>query len=258
MKTVITTVAMLSLAGSVLAQEAKPAFPRMAPPIVRETVTPLADYTDEVLFGSVWARMEITPRQRSLVTLSALLVGGHTAQMTGHLNRALDNGVTPVEITEVITHLAFYAGWPNAMSAVPVAKAVFEKRGIDSAQLTAATMAPLPTTGDSETARLAGVDADIRPLTPALADYTDKTVFADLWLRPQLAARDRSLITVAALIAGNQGEQLPFYLAKAMDEGMTKTELSEVVTHLAFYSGWPKAMSAVPILKQVFDTRGPT
>ena len=87
----------------------------------------LAELTDEVVFGDVWARPELSPRDRSLVTVAALVANGNTEQLAGHLNRALENGVTETELAEVITHLAFYAGWPRAMSAVRVARDVFKK-----------------------------------------------------------------------------------------------------------------------------------
>lgn len=85
----------------------------------------LVSYTDGVLFGQVWERPELSPRDRSLVTVAALLTGGNTEQLTFHLARAKENGVTEEELIEAITHLAFYAGWPKAMSAMGVAKKVF-------------------------------------------------------------------------------------------------------------------------------------
>ena len=85
----------------------------------------LVELTDDVLFGDVWARPELSPRDRSLVTVAALVAGGNTEQLPGHLNRARDNGVTETELKELIIHLAFYAGWPKAMSAITVAKQVF-------------------------------------------------------------------------------------------------------------------------------------
>ena len=87
----------------------------------------LAELTDDVLFGDVWARPELSPRDRSLVTVAALIANGNTEQLAGHLNRARENGVTETELAEVITHLAFYAGWPRALSAVRVARDVFKK-----------------------------------------------------------------------------------------------------------------------------------
>ena len=129
MKLFAATLALCSLAAAVGA-EAQQRNPRVAPPDMQAITPPLAAYTDDVLFGDVWKRTELAPRDRSLVTVAALIAGGHTQQMTGHFNRALDNGVKPAEIAAVITHLAFYAGWPRAVSAVGVAKDVFAKRGI--------------------------------------------------------------------------------------------------------------------------------
>ena len=86
----------------------------------------LVEITDDVLFGDVWERPELSKRDRSLVTVTALIVGGNTEQLPFHLNRAKENGVTEAEIIETITHLAFYGGWPKAMSALAVAKNTFQ------------------------------------------------------------------------------------------------------------------------------------
>ena len=87
----------------------------------------LAELTDEVLFGDVWRRPELSPRDRSLITVAALIANGNTAQLSSHLQRARANGITESELAEVMTHLAFYAGWPRAISAILVAKEVFKK-----------------------------------------------------------------------------------------------------------------------------------
>jgi len=84
----------------------------------------LVGFTDDVLFGQVWTRTELSPRDRSLVTVAALTVAGNTEQLTYHLGLARQNGVTVTELTEAITHLAFYAGWPRAISAMTVARQV--------------------------------------------------------------------------------------------------------------------------------------
>src|SRR5438309_1225353 len=89
--------------------------------------------------------------------------------------------------------------------------------------------------------------------TPQLVALTDDVLFGDVWERKELTPRERSLITVAALITGGNSEQLPFHLTKAKENGLTETELKEVITHLAFYAGWPKAMSALTVAKQVFE-----
>jgi 4-carboxymuconolactone decarboxylase len=88
----------------------------------------VVQYTRDVLFRDLWLRPALEPRDRSLVTVSALIASGQVAQVTYHLNRAMDNGLTKPQASEVLTHLAFYVGWPNVFSAMPVVKAVFEKR----------------------------------------------------------------------------------------------------------------------------------
>ncbi|HHY54826.1 MAG TPA: carboxymuconolactone decarboxylase family protein, partial [Chloroflexi bacterium] len=95
--------------------------------LVGDFAPKLAELTDEVLFGDVWARTELAPRDRSLVTVAALIANGNTEQLAGHLSRAKENGVSESELAEVIIHLAFYAGWPRAMSAVRVAREVFNR-----------------------------------------------------------------------------------------------------------------------------------
>ena len=134
-------VLVLSLVASpAMAQE--PA-PKVAPEDMRWVAPVLANVTDEILFGEIWRRTDISPRDRSMITLSALIAGGNTAQMTGHLNRALDNGVKPSEIGALITHLAFYAGWPKAVSALEVTRRVMESRGFSAADMQAVPK-PLP------------------------------------------------------------------------------------------------------------------
>jgi len=93
----------------------------------------------------------------------------------------------------------------------------------------------------------------IGDIAPALADLTDRVLFGEVWERPQLSKRDRSLVTVAALVAMNRPDQLRFHLGYAVQNGVKKEELIEVITHLAFYSGWPNAMSALMVAKEVFS-----
>jgi 4-carboxymuconolactone decarboxylase len=93
-------------------------------------------------------------------------------------------------------------------------------------------------------------------IAPALAEYTDKVLFGDVWKRPALTPRDRSLITVASLVALYRINELPFHLKRALENGVTRDELVEAITHLAFYAGWPTASTALPIAKRVFDETG--
>ena len=87
----------------------------------------LAELTDDVLFGDVWKRAELSPRDRSLITVAALTANGNTAQLSSHLKLARTNGLSEAELAEVMIHLAFYTGWPRAISAILVAKEVFKK-----------------------------------------------------------------------------------------------------------------------------------
>jgi 4-carboxymuconolactone decarboxylase len=93
----------------------------------------------------------------------------------------------------------------------------------------------------------------IGDVAPKLVDLTEKVLFGDVWERPGLSKRDRSVITVTALVAMNRTEQLPFHLHRALENGVTKDELVELITHLAFYSGWPTAMSAMRLAKEAFQ-----
>jgi len=93
----------------------------------------------------------------------------------------------------------------------------------------------------------------IGDVAPKLAEITDDVLFGDVWERPGLSKRDRSLITVATLVSLNRTEQLPFHLGRALENGVTKEEIVELITHLAFYSGWPTAMSAILLAKGVFE-----
>ena len=87
---------------------------------------------------------------------------------------------------------------------------------------------------------------------PKLAELTDDILFEDVWNRPELAARDRSLITVAVLAAGGDYDQLRFHLGRAVENGVTNDELIEAITHVTFYAGWPKGMASMAVAKQVF------
>lgn len=92
-------------------------------------------------------------------------------------------------------------------------------------------------------------------VAPKLAELTDTVLFDDIWQRPGLSPRDRSVITVSALIAMNRVEQLPFHLLRARDNGVSREEVAELITHLAFYAGWPTAASAITVLKTL-ETQG--
>lgn len=99
--------------------------PTPAQKMIGDFAPKLVQLNDEILFDDVWERKDLSPRERSLITVSSLITGGNTEQLGFHLNKAKENGLTEKELIEVITHLAFYAGWPKAMSAIMVAKQLF-------------------------------------------------------------------------------------------------------------------------------------
>ncbi|MHB8575502.1 MAG: carboxymuconolactone decarboxylase family protein [Dehalococcoidia bacterium] len=95
----------------------------------------------------------------------------------------------------------------------------------------------------------------LREVAPKLAELTADVVFGDVWERPELSKRDRSLITVATLTALYRTDQLRGHIGRALDNGVTKEEIGEIITHMAFYAGWPVAVNAANVAKQVFDER---
>jgi 4-carboxymuconolactone decarboxylase len=225
---------------------------------VRAVSPALEHYTKATLLDGLWKRPELSLRDRSIVTVAALVARIQTIEMPFHFALALDNGVRPSELSEIITHLAFYSGWANAMSAVAVAKEIFHQRGIRIDQLPPATDKLMPLNEDAEAQRATQVSYNVGHVSPGLVQNTTDLLFRDLWLRPALAPRDRSLVTVSALIASGQVAQITYHLNRAMDNGLTGPQASEVVTHIAFYAGWPNAFSALPVVKEVFEKRHST
>jgi 4-carboxymuconolactone decarboxylase len=214
----------------------------------------LAKYDRETL-AKLWNRPDLSKRDRSIVTISAMIARNQPTEMARYFNQALDNGVSPSELSEIITHLAFYTGWPNAVASANVAKVVFAQRKITADLLPKASPQLLPINKEAEDARAANVEQLFGKVAPGVVQYTTDVLFRDLWLRPDLKPRDRSLVTVSALIACGQVAQIPYHLNRAMDNGLTQSQASEVLTHLAFYVGWPNVFSAMPVAKEVFEKR---
>ena len=211
---------------------------------VQPRVSPgLATLTDDVLFGDVWSRPELSPRDRSLVTVSVLIATGKSAQLTAHLNRALNNGVQPIEASGVLAHLAIYSGWPNAVSALEVFDQVYAARKIDTAVLRA--VGPRLPALASDPARAKSVTEELGSVAPKFVQLTNDVVFDDLWRRSDLTVRDRSLATIAALAAMGDDDQLDFYLRRGVEGGLTRDQITEALTHMAFYAGWARATRAI-------------
>jgi len=246
------------IAGGAAAAEQEPiegANPMTKSEDVRVVAPALEKYAHEVVLGDLWKRAGLSPRDRSIVTVSALIARDQTVELPYYLGLALDNGVKPAEISEIITHLAFYTGWANAMDAILATRDVFKSRKIGADQLPPASGPQLPLDEAAEKQRATRVGEQFGQITPSLVQYTTDVLFRDLWLRPGLAPRDRSLVTVSALIATGQVAQITYHLNRAMDNGLTREEAGEVLGHLAFYAGWPNAFSATPVVRDVFEKR---
>lgn len=263
MKAFIAVAAMsLMLGAPVLAEEKRgekmaPRNPSVLSAEDVQSVAPaLARFGSEVLIGDLWQRTELSRRDRSIVTVAILIARNQPAELKHHVEVALDNDVTAAEISEIITHLAFYSGWPNAMAAVAVTKDIFAARGIRREQLAAASPELLPLNQVVENQRSTTVEQNFGAISPGLVKFTTQPLFLDLWQRPGLKPRDRSLATVSALIAAGQSAQIGYHLNRAMDNGLTAQEAGEIVAHAAFYAGWPNAFSAVAVVGEVLRARG--
>lgn len=222
--------------------------PRPSGELQQRIAPALATLTDDVLYGDVWRRPELSPRDRSLVTISVLIATGKTAQLAGHLGRALTNGVTPIEASALLAHLAIYCGWPSAVSALDVYEQVYSARKVDTSSLGAASHR-LPAAA-SEAARAGATRGELGTVAAKFVQLTNDVVFDDLWRRTDLSVRDRSLVTIAALAAMGDDDQLDVYLRRGVDSGLTRAQIAEALTHLAFYAGWPKATRALTVVTQ--------
>ena len=198
----------------------------------------------------MWRRPELSPRDRSLVTISVLVATGKPAQLAGHLGRALDNGVQPSEASGVLAHLAIYCGWPSAVSALEIYDQVYTARKVDTTALRA--VGPRLPAPASDAARATALNDELGAVAPKFVQLTNDVVFDDLWRRSDLSPRDRSLVTIAALAGMGDDDQLDFYLRRGLDSGLTRAQIAEALTHLAFYAGWPKATRALTAITKTF------
>ena len=141
------------------------------------------------------------------------------------------------------------------MSAVSVTKTVFEFRGVTADAIPDASPDLLPLNQEAEKQRSETVEKNVGSISPGLVKFTADPLFLDLWQRPTLKPRDRSLITVSALIASGQSAQIGYHLNRAIDNGLSSEEAGEIVTQAAFYAGWPNAFTAAPVVGEVLRNR---
>ncbi len=209
----------------------------------------LGELRNSLVYGEIWERPELSKRDRSLITV-AVLQALVRDELSLHIPRGLDNGLTPEEISEIILHVTFYAGWPTGVQASLLAAETFEDRGISLGPL---PEAPVAATATGVPASASGAYAAV----PRLGELRNSLLYENIWERPLLSKRDRSLITVAVTQALYATSELRTHIGRALDEnGVTPQEISEVILHVNFYAGWPKAVNAGRLAGEAFDARG--
>ncbi|WP_277980551.1 carboxymuconolactone decarboxylase family protein [Sphingomonas phyllosphaerae] len=206
---------------------------------------PLAPYTRDRIIDELWHRPGLSTRDRAIVTLATLIARNAAQAYPYYTNKALDSGVAPVEVSELVVHLAFYAGWPSAVGALAVIKDVFASRGIGRDALAPCELDLLPSTAIPDgVGQDAYIGSEVASVSPALAHFSRDLLDQEIWRRPDLAPRDRSLATVTALAALGQTERFPLYVSRAIALGVTTEQLGEALAHTAFYGGWGLAHQA--------------
>lgn len=221
---------------------------RPSGPLQQKVAPGMAALTDDVLYGDVWRRPNLSPRDRSLVTIAALIATGRTTPLAGHLGRALDNGLRPTEASGLLAHLAIYCGWPSAVAALDPYEQVYAARKVDTGSLRAVT--PRLSVPASDTAGARAAYDVLANVAPKFVQLTNDVVFDDLWRRSDLSRRDRSLVTIVALAAMGDDDQLEIYLRRGIESGLTRDQIVEAVTHLGFYAGWGRATEAMKAISR--------
>jgi len=216
------------------------------------TVPYLGELRDTLLYGDIWERPQLSKRDRSMITI-AVLQALYRDQLLGHIGRALDNGLTQEEIAEVILHVTFYSSWPTGVKAAGMARDVFMDRGLPADGIGPSAHQPPPP--DMEMPQYtSGAYAAV----PYLGELRNRVLFGDIWERPELSKRDRSMITVAVAQAMYATPELRVHIGRALDDnGVTQEEIAEIILHTTFYGGgWPGAVTAGGVAAQLFEERG--
>lgn len=200
------------------------------PPGAYDAAPYLGHIRNEYVYGDVWERPGLSPRDRSMITVAVTQSLNAASELRLHMGRALDNGLTQGEIEETLTQVEWYLTLPSEVDGPAIAAEVFAERGLTGGAAGAASASS--------------------------AGQSDVTVPVPFPQNPALSPRDRSLITVALASAQYASGTLRVEVARALDNDVTQDELAEVIVHIAFYSGFPTAVNASRIAAEVLDTRG--
>jgi 4-carboxymuconolactone decarboxylase len=216
--------------------------------------------------GAMWSRPQLGRRDRSLLVISALAAQARDEELELHTGNGLRNGLKPEEIEEILLHVAAYAGFPAAMAS---------SRRIDKALLAASGAEKLPARepagqkSDQERDRDAGevlatMSGRAAPLDPDegrgwlegmvgdVGVVAYRWAFGEIWCRPQLSRRDRSIVVIAILTNLGAVAELAFHVPAGLRHGLTRVEIEEVVNHLSLYAGIPRAVEAMRAVREAF------
>ena len=200
----------------------------------------------EDLYADVWERPGLAPRDRSLITIAITQSLYATEEIRAHIGRGLNNGLTQAEISELIAHVLVYSGFPTGVNAARVATEVYQQRGLPAV--------PEATPRNREPV-VPPAYPNSFPATPYLAALLNEWVYGEVWERPDLSKRDRSLATIAVAQGMGAASELRSHIARGLDNGVTQEEIGELITHIAFYTGIPSAVNAARVAAAVFESR---
>jgi alkylhydroperoxidase/carboxymuconolactone decarboxylase family protein YurZ len=238
----LAAVAILLLSPAAFAQQPPP------PPGAYDAAPYLGQVRNTYVYGDIWERPGLSHRDRSMITVAVNQATYATNELRLHMGRALDNGITQAEISEIIAHTLWYSGFPTGVNAARVAAEVFAERG-------------LPASPPGASSRQPALNPEMEfpgafPQTPYLRDLLNQVVYAETWKRSELSPRDRSMITVAVGTALYASSEVRYHVGRALDNGVTQEEIGEIITHVTFYSGFPAGVNAARVTAEVFEARG--
>ncbi len=219
--------------------------------------------------GEMWARPQLSRRDRSLLVISALAAQGRDEELELHTRIGLRHGLTRVEIEEVLLHVAAYAGFPAAMAASRhIDAALRAAEGVDRLSSRHPAAAKSDTERDHDAADIfrtisggrGGRDpeTDLANLADALGDVgviAYRWAFGEIWSRNELSRRDRSVVVISILTSSGNVPELAVHVPAGLAHGLTRVEIEEVITHLSLYAGIPRAVEAMRAARTAFATQ---
>ena len=228
-------------------------------PSVTQSVPGLSRLTTEVAFGAVWSRPGLSLQDRMVCTLSALSVLQHLPQLRTYLNRALNLGMAPRTLQEVLIQCAIYAGFPTMVNSLSLARDVFEARGLEvpDTPMPNDSLEELDAKGRAMMQKLHGEHSESGYASPSntttqgLYLVAIQYGYGEIWHRPDLDCRARTMCAIASFTALNLVTQLEKFLPAGRNMGLSKEEIIEVVIQTAPYSGFSKALNALAIAADV-------